>query len=50
MQSIGAALIALAGGLCGYNLAHDEPPHCPTEDSCQPQYEDGEWTIVEVTP
>lgn len=25
-------------------------PHCPTEDSCRPMYEDGRWVIAEVTP
>lgn len=25
-------------------------PRCPTEDSCTASYEDGHWTITEVTP
>ena len=25
-------------------------PYCPTEDSCTPQYENGRWTAVPVTP
>lgn len=23
---------------------------CPTEDSCQPEYSHGQWTIKEITP
>lgn len=40
-----------AGVLLG-TMSQPEPvqPWCPTEDSCQPQYQDGTWTIVEVTP
>lgn len=28
----------------------DDEPYCPTEDSCEPQWHNGEWHIVEVTP
>jgi hypothetical protein len=44
-----AFVIASAAGLIGY----DEPSEwivdtdCPQEDSCYPDYRDGEWYIVE---
>lgn len=25
-------------------------PYCPTEDSCQPMYANGTWTIKEIVP
>jgi hypothetical protein len=43
------AVAAIIGAL-GSILAYEEMLRCPTEDSCSPQYEDGRWTIVEVTP
>jgi hypothetical protein len=50
MILVTAALVAT--GWIGNELANGETPRpeCPTEDSCQPQHENGHWTIVEVTP
>ena len=40
------ALLALFIGYGVLRLA-DVIPHCPYEDSCYPEYENGEWHIVE---
>jgi hypothetical protein len=55
LRWFGSAVWHVVGGLLGLLLAaqlavvgHD--PSCPTEDSCQPLYEDGRWVVVEVTP
>lgn len=44
----------ILGVLCGMLLfiitLATSQPYCPTEDSCQPSYEHGKWTIVRVVP
>ena len=41
---VGVAFLLAAGCHCA------SQPHCPTEDSCRPQYSHGSWSIVQVTP
>lgn len=36
------AVVALVTAISG--------PSCPTEDSCVPVYEHGQWTVIETTP
>lgn len=43
-------LFVLAGFTAGYVFAESQRPSCPTEDSCQVDYRDGEWHITEDTP
>jgi len=45
MAVIAAAVLYVAFWL-GTTMCPDRP-HCPTEDSCYPEYEDGRWTIIE---
>lgn len=48
-----AAALALAfcvGLLTGRAEAAAEQPHCPSEDSCRPDYRDGRWHIIELQP
>ena len=47
-----AALVAVwmvLGVLGTLAVQAERQPHCPTEDSCAVSYENGKWTITEVT-
>lgn len=49
-----AAVLALsafgAGWWAGASANTPERPSCPTEDSCDVDYRDGRWVVVEVSP
>jgi hypothetical protein len=48
--ALAGLVLAAAGAMFGWAWAGETPPHCPTEDSCRADYEDGRYTIIEVTP
>ena len=45
--AIAALLLVLAGFLAGVMSAGVAAPHCPSEDSCYPDYSGGRWSIIE---
>lgn len=45
-----AAVLALAAFGAGWATHTPDRPSCPTEDSCDVDYRDGRWVVVEVTP
>lgn len=45
---LAAALVSGIG--IGQVLPHHDEPHCPTEDSCTINYQNGHWIITEATP
>lgn len=51
MKELGATLTIIAlFFMFGLMIGSQLQPNCPTEDSCQADYQDGHWLIVEVTP
>ena len=51
LATVLAAAAFLVGLLAGTQLTLSDPgPSCPTEDSCQPTYDDGRWVIVPIVP
>lgn len=45
-----AAVLALSAAAAGWWANTPDHPSCPTEDSCDVDYRDGGWDVVEVTP
>lgn len=45
-----AALLALGAFGAGWWAGTPDDPSCSTEDSCDVDYRDGGWVVVEVAP
>lgn len=48
--SVAYLLGILIGGYAAVAYNNYQEPYCPTEDSCTPDYYNGQWHIKEDTP